>query len=75
MASKFFRAFNTIMKKLPGNKSSFDKVAPDIKQPRQLKQTMEKIRSENKKFGFTIDKILRQCFEDNFFSYEFAQLF
>ena len=50
MASKFFRAFNTIVKKLPGNKS---KVAPTITQPRQLKTTMKKIQSENKRFGFT----------------------
>ena len=52
MASKFFRAFNTIMKKLPGNKSSFNKVSPDITQPRQLKKTMEGIRSKYKKFAF-----------------------
>ena len=50
MASKFFRAFNTIRKKLPRNKS---KVAPTITQPRQLKTTMKRIQSENKKFGFT----------------------
>ena len=49
MASKFFRAFKTIARKLPGNKS---KVAPTITQPRQLKKTMEKIRSENKRFAF-----------------------
>ena len=49
MASKFFRAFNTIMKKLPGNKS---KVAPTITQPRQLKKTMEGIRSKYKRFAF-----------------------
>ena len=49
MASKFFRAFNTIARKLPGNKS---KVAPTITQPRQLKTTMKRIQSENKKFGF-----------------------
>ena len=48
MASKFFKAFNFFKKK-----SNTSKIAPDIKQPRQLKQTMEKIRSENKKFGFT----------------------
>ena len=50
MASKFFRAFNTITKKLPRNKT---KVAPTITQPRQLKTTMKRIQSENKKFGFT----------------------
>jgi len=49
MASKFFRAFNTIARKLPGNKS---KVAPTITQPRQLKTTMKRIQSENKRFGF-----------------------
>ena len=47
MASKFFKAFNFFKKK-----SNTSKIAPDIKQPRQLKQTMEKIRSENKRFGF-----------------------
>ena len=49
MASKFFRAFNTIARKLPGNKS---KVAPTITQPRQLKTTMKKIRSQFEKHGF-----------------------
>ena len=48
MASRFFKAINFFKKK-----SNTSKIAPDIKQPRQLKQTMEKIRSENKKFGFT----------------------
>ena len=45
MASKYFKAF---FKK----KSNNAKIAPDIKQPRQLKKTMENIRSEYKKFGF-----------------------
>ena len=49
MASKFFRAFNTIARKLPGNKS---KVAPTITQPRQLKTTMKKIRSQYERYGF-----------------------
>ena len=49
MASKFFRAFNTIARKLPGNKS---KVAPTVTQPRQLKTTMKKIRSQYERFGF-----------------------
>ena len=48
MASRFFKAINFFKKK-----SNTSKIAPDIKQPRQLKQTMEKIRSENKNFGFT----------------------
>ena len=34
-------------------KTNQSKISPDIKQPRQLTQTMEKIRSENQKFGFT----------------------
>ena len=33
-------------------KSNSSKISPDIKQPRQLKKTMEKMRSEFKKFGF-----------------------
>ena len=32
------------------------KIAPTITQPRQLKKTMEKIKSENKRFGFTTAK-------------------
>jgi len=47
MASKFFKAYNFFKKK-----SNNSKIAPDIKQPRQLKKTMEKMRSEFKKFGF-----------------------
>ena len=49
MASKFFRAFNTIVRKLPGNKS---KVAPTVTQPRQLKTTMKKIRSQFERHGY-----------------------
>ena len=49
MASKFFRAFNTIARKLPGNKS---KVAPTITHPRQLKTTMKK--QYGKKRGETV---------------------
>ena len=44
MASRFFKAF---FKK----KSNNSKIAPDIKQPRQLKKTMEKMRSEFKQFA------------------------
>ena len=47
MASKFFKAFNFLKKK-----SNTSKIAPTITQPRQLKKTMEKIRSENKRFAF-----------------------
>jgi hypothetical protein len=47
MASKFFKAFNFLKKK-----SNTSKTSPTITQPRQLKKTMEKIRSENKRFAF-----------------------
>ena len=47
MASKFFKAFNFLKKK-----SNTSKISPTITQPRQLKKTMEKIRSENKRFAF-----------------------
>ena len=47
MASKFFKAFSFIKKK-----SNASKISPTITQPRQLKKTMEKIRSENKRFAF-----------------------
>jgi len=47
MASKFFKAFNFLKKK-----SNTSKISPTITQPRQLKNTMEKIRSENKRFAF-----------------------
>ena len=45
--------FKKIMGMAFKKKSNSSKISPDIKQPRQLKQTMEKIRSENQKFGFT----------------------
>ena len=48
MASKFFKAFNFIKKK-----SNTSKTSPTITQPRQLKKTMEGIRSKYKKFAFT----------------------
>ena len=44
MASKYFKAFNFLKKK--------GTVAPTITQPRQLKTTMKKIRSQYEKFGF-----------------------
>ena len=44
MASRYFKAFNFLKKK--------GTVAPTITQPRQLKTTMKRIQSENKKFGF-----------------------
>ena len=44
MASKFFKAFNFFKKK--------GTVAPTITQPRQLKTTMKKIRSQFEKHGF-----------------------
>jgi len=44
MASKFFKAFNFFKKK--------GTVAPTITQPRQLKTTMKKIKSQYEKFGF-----------------------
>ena len=44
MASKFFKAFNFFKKK--------GTVAPTITQPRQLKKTMEGIRSNFKRFAF-----------------------
>ena len=45
MASKFFKAFNFFKKK--------GTASPTITQPRQLKTTMKRIQSENKRFGFT----------------------
>ena len=33
---------------------------------------MDEIHQINKKFGFVINKILRQCFKDNFFSHKFT---
>jgi hypothetical protein len=48
MASKFFKAFNFLKKK-----SNTSKTSPTITQPRQLKKTMEGIRSKYKKFAFT----------------------
>ena len=45
MASKFFKAFNFFKKK--------GTASPTITQPRQLKKTMEGIRSEFKQFGGT----------------------
>ena len=44
MASKFFKAFNFLKKK--------GTASPTITQPRQLKTTMKKIRSQYEKFGF-----------------------
>ena len=44
MASKFFKAFNFFKKK--------GTVAPTVTQPRQLKTTMKKIRSQYERFGF-----------------------
>ena len=48
MASKYFKAFNFLKKK-----SNTSKTSPTITQPRQLKKTMEGIRSKYKKFAFT----------------------
>jgi len=48
MASKFFKAFNFLKKK-----SNTSKTSPTITQPRQLKKTMEGIRSKYKRFAFT----------------------
>jgi len=47
MASKFFKAFNFLKKK-----SNTSKTSPTITQPRQLKKTMEGIRSKYKRFAF-----------------------
>jgi hypothetical protein len=47
MASKFFKAFNFLKKK-----SNTSKISPTITQPRQLKKTMEGIRSKYKRFAF-----------------------
>ncbi len=47
MPNKFVGAFKFLTQ---GSKKS--KVAPTITQPRQLTKTMEKIKSENKRFGF-----------------------
>ena len=44
MASKFFKAFNFFKKK--------GTVAPTVTQPRQLKTTMKKIRSQYERYGF-----------------------
>ena len=44
MASKFFKAFNFLKKK--------GTASPTITQPRQLKTTMKKIRSQYERFGF-----------------------
>ena len=44
MASKYFKAFNFLKKK--------GTASPTITQPRQLKTTMKKIRSQYEKFGF-----------------------
>ena len=44
MASKFFKAFSFFKKK--------GTASPTITQPRQLKTTMKRIQSENKRFGF-----------------------
>ena len=48
MASKYFKAFN-FLKKV----SNTSKISPTITQPRQLKKTMEGIRSKFKQFGGT----------------------
>ena len=48
MPNKFVGAFKFFKK---GSKKG--KVAPTITQPRQLKTTMKRIQSENKRFGFT----------------------
>ena len=48
MPNKFVGAFKFFTK---GSKKG--KVAPTITQPRQLKTTMKRIQSENKRFGFT----------------------
>jgi hypothetical protein len=44
MASKYFKAFNFLKKK--------GTASPTITQPRQLKTTMKKIRSQYERFGF-----------------------
>ena len=44
MASKYFKAFNFLKKK--------GTASPTITQPRQLKTTMKKIKSQYEKFGF-----------------------
>ena len=41
-----------IIKSTFSKKTNQSKISPDIKQPRQLKQTMKKMRSEYEKFGF-----------------------
>ena len=48
MPNKFVGAFKFLTKGARKNK-----VAPTITQPRQLKTTMKRIQSENKRFGFT----------------------
>ena len=48
MPNKFVGAFKFLTK---GARKG--KVAPTITQPRQLKTTMKRIQSENKRFGFT----------------------
>ena len=47
MPNKFVGAFKFLTKK-----SNTSKISPTITQPRQLKTTMKKIRSQYEKFGF-----------------------
>ena len=63
MASKYFKAAKmiaspithakNIIKSTFKKKTNQSKISPDIKQPRQLKKTMEKIKSKYEQFGFT----------------------
>ena len=63
MASKYFKAAQmvaspithakNIIKSTFKKKTNQSKISPDIKQPRQLKETMKNIRSQYEKFGFT----------------------
>ena len=55
MASKFFKAFNFLKKK-----SNTSKISPTITQPRQLKKTMEGIRSKYKRFAFKDAKTAKE---------------
>ena len=51
MTNKYVAAFNFLKSKI-GKKTNLSKTSPDITQPRQLKKTMQKIKDENKRFGF-----------------------
>ena len=63
MANKYFKVAEmvaspikhakNIIKSTFKKKTNQSKISPDIKQPRQLKKTMEKMKSQYEKFGFT----------------------